>query len=95
MTPRPPSCQRRQRGGPVPEASMSTRAASSTGALPMSMSGPGVRLCRVATCTTMVCWHLGAADIFRGPDAVCNGKCWEAPLHKIGLSVGFVYRTAR
>lgn len=29
-------------GDPPHEASMSTRAASSTGALPMSMSGPGV-----------------------------------------------------
>ena len=38
-----------------PEASMSIRAASSTGALPMSMSGPGVRLFRVAISTASVC----------------------------------------
>ena len=38
-------------GGQAPlDASMSTHAASSTGALPMSMSGPGARLAPLLAC---------------------------------------------
>lgn len=68
-------------GDPPPDAPMSTRAASSTGALPMSMSGPGMSLCYsvIPGCISI----LGrTSEHSAGTAFQCESGCWDGPSHE-------------